>query len=293
MFEPQARPRVIRPAAYDHIGVKPLSGLIGAEIDGVDLCALSSEQVEEVKRAFAEHLVVVFRGQERLTRDKHIAFAKLFGSIGKIPHLKCASDYPDVQFIHRNADDKGQVIGEALHCDSTFLKAPPRAVVMRATTVPPFGGDTAFSNLYLAYETLSPGMQTLVDSLQVIHSARRLFGSGADTTRFAMHEVAASEGDVEVAHPLAITHPVTGRKAIFLNPLFSLRFRDMTEAESRPILDYILRHGEFIPLTVRVRWEVGTVVVWDNLAAAHSAVGDYEGFERTLERVTVAGAALH
>lgn len=293
MFDPSARPRIVRPAEYEHIVVRPLSGLIGAEIDGVDLNAISPEQADEIRRAFADHLVIVFRGQEALTRPNHLSFAKLFGAIAKIPHLKDHPDFPEVQFVHRDADDKGQVVGESLHCDSTFLARPPCAVVMRAMTVPPFGGDTAFANLYLSYETLSSGMRSLVDSLHVVHSAKRLFGSTADTSKYAMKEVAASEGDLEVTHPLAITHPVTGRKAIFLNPLFSLRFRDMTEEESRPILDYILRHGEFIPLTVRVRWDVGTVVVWDNLAAAHSAVGDYEGYARTLERVTVAGGTLH
>lgn len=292
MFEHGSRPQIVRPGSYDHIKVKPLSGLIGAEIEGLDLNQLSAEQVAEVRRAFADHLVIVFRGQDHLSRSNHIAFARLFGPLDLIPHLKSHKDYPEIQFIHRNAQDAGAVIGEALHCDSTFLKAPPRAVVMRAVKVPPFGGDTAFSNLCLSYETLSAGMRNLVDSLHVVHSAKQLFGSAGDKDKYAMKEVAVALGDREVTHPLAITHPVTGRKSIFLNPLFSLRFKNMTESESRPILNYIMRHGEFIPLTVRVRWAPGTVVMWDNLAAAHSAVGDYEGYERTMERVTVAGSAL-
>ena len=268
-----ARPKIITVGSYKHIAVRPLSGLIGAEIEGVDLNEITPEQSKEIHCAFADHLVIVFRRQGTLTHENHVRFATSFGPIQPIPHLKGIDGFPDIQLIHRDADDKNDVIGEAFHCDSTFLKTPPRAVVMRAAVLPPYGGDTAFGNLYLAYETLSPKMREVLDSLRVVHSAKRLFGSQAEG-RTTPKEMDKKEGDLEVVHPLVVTHPVTGRRSIFTNPLFSIQFEGMTQEESAPIFKFLYEHATFTPLTVRVRWEPGTVLVWDNWAASHSAVGD-------------------
>jgi taurine dioxygenase len=251
---------------------------------------VSPAQIAEIKRAFIDHVVIVFREQQGLKRENHIRFARIFGPLQPIPHIESRSDFADIQIVHRDADDQRGIVGEFFHSDSTFMQTPPTVVVMRAIKVPPFGGDTAFANLYLAYETLSPAMQATLDRLRVVHSAKRLFGSGADQGRYAMKNMSTEQGDREVVHPLVLTHPITGRKSIFVNPVYCWRIEGMTEAESTPILDFLYRHATFTPLTVRVRWEVGTVVVWDNWAAYHSAIGDYQGYERTLERVTLGGS---
>ncbi len=288
------RPNIIKVGDYKSITVHPLSGLIGAEIHGVDLNDPSEEQLSEIRRAFADHLVVVFRSQEGLTHKNHIRFSETFGPIQPIPHIKNRPDFKDIQLVHRDADDQKGVVGEAFHSDSTFMDTPPAVVVMRGVVVPPYGGDTAFGNLYLGYETLSEKMRQVIDGLRVVHSATRLFGSGADQRLYkSMKNMDTTEGDREVIHPLAMMHPVTGRKALFLNPLFSIRFEGMTEAESAPLLNFLHQYSSFTPFTVRVRWDAGTVVVWDNWAASHSAVGDYQGYARTLERVTLGGRIPH
>lgn len=283
------RPKSIAVARYEHIVLHPLSGTIGAEIRGVDLSAATPGQLDDIRRALADHLVIVFRDQHRLTRDDHVRFAQTFGKLQPIPHLESRPGFDDVQIIHRDADDQRPVTGELFHSDSTYMTTPPTVVVMRAITLPPFGGDTAFANLQLAYETLSPSMREMLDRLKVVHSAKRLYGTGVDQSRFAMKKMNTADGDREVVHPLVVTHPISGRKSIFINPAYSLRIHGMTDAESSPLLDFLYRHCTFIPLTFRVRWEPGTVVAWDNWGAYHSAIGDYQGYARTLERVTLGG----
>lgn len=292
MLPETVRPRAIHVGEYQHLSVKPISGTIGARIRNCDLSNLSDGQVQEIRRAFADHQVIVFRDQHHLTRDDHVRFAKLFGDIQPIPHIEGRSDNPVIQLVHRDAEDSRGVTGEAFHSDSTFMTTPPTVVVMRAIKVPPYGGDTAFANLYLAYETLSERMRELIDGMRVVHSARRLFGTGVDQGKYAMKQMDTAEGDREVVHPLVLTHPVTGRKALFINLVYCLRIEGMTEAESAPLLNFLYQHATFAPFTVRVRWEEGTVVVWDNWAAYHAAIGDYQGYERTLERVTLGGVEV-
>jgi alpha-ketoglutarate-dependent taurine dioxygenase len=289
MLPETVRPAIVRVADYRHIRVQPLSGSIGARIDGVNLAAVTPNQMTEIKRAFADHLVIYFRDQVNFSREDHLRFAREFGEIQPIPHIEGRRDYPEIQLVHRDADDHRGIVGEAFHSDSTFMTTPPTAVVMRAIQTPPYGGDTAFANLYLAYETLSETLREFLDGLSVVHSAKKLFGSGVDQKRYAMKAMNADVGDREVVHPLVLTHPQTGRKSIFVNPVYCLRIEGMTEAESTPILDFLYRHATFIPFTARVRWEEETVLVWDNWAAYHSAVGDYQGYARTLERVTLGG----
>jgi alpha-ketoglutarate-dependent taurine dioxygenase len=289
MLPDRVRPPVTHVGHYRHLSVHPISGSIGAEIRGVDLNEVTAAQQAEIQRAFTDHLVIVFRGQQSLTRAAHVEFARQFGELQPIPHIESRSDFPAIQLVHRDADDQRGIVGENFHSDSTFMATPPTAVVMRAITVPPFGGDTAFANLYIAYETLSAALRQTIDRFKVVHSARRLFGSGADQGRYAMKRMDAAEGDREVVHPLVLTHPLTGRKSIFINPVYCLRIEGMTESESAPLLNFLYEHATFTPFTVRVRWEEGTVVVWDNWSAYHAAIGDYQGYARTLERVTLGG----
>ena len=274
---------------YNRIEVAPLTGAIGAEIRGVDLTRpLEDETRAEVMAAFHRHLVVWFKGQTGLTPEQHIDFARLFGPLQLIPHIRSIEGYPDVQIVRRMPEEKTLYIGEGFHADSTFLPTPPTTVTMRAVEVPPYGGDTAFQNMYIAYESLSPGMQVMLSGLKGVHSAAKVFGSKADQSRFTMKTMDPAEGDREVIHPLVRTHPATGRKSLFINRTYLIRIDGLTEAESQPILDYLRVHSAQPAFGCRVKWENDMVLIWDNRCTHHSAIGDYNAY-RYLERVTTGG----
>ncbi len=279
-----------RSAGYSLIEVKPINGAVGAEICGVDLTKpIPDETWREVERAFAENLVIYLRKQTGLTRENHMDFAKRLGPLQKIPHIFSVEGYPDVQIVERLADDTRRVVGEGLHNDSTFMKTPPTSVVMHAIDVPDFGGDTAFSNLYLAYEALSPAMQAFCETLIGVNSAKALFGTGADQKRVMMKQMDTEEGDAEVEHPIVCVHPRTGLKHLFLNLVYTRRLKGFSEKESKLILEFLHNHIASMAFTGRVRWENETVLVWDNWAAHHSAIADYPGKYRYMERVTTGG----
>ena len=279
-----------RTAGYKRIAVRPLNGAVGAEITGVQLAQpLDAEVQAEIKRAFAENLVIFLRGQKDFTPEAHVAFSSIFGPMQRIPHIFNIEGHPEVQIVERLADDKRRVVGEGFHNDSTFMDTPPTSVTMHAINVPDFGGDTAFANLYLAYETLSPTMQQWLGTLSAVHSAAKLFGTGVSQKGVMMKDMDTKEGDREVTHPVVCTHPVSGRKYVFVNSVYTQRIVGLEPAESRAILDYLIRHAAQMAFTGRVSYENGTVLVWDNWAAHHSAVADYQGKYRYMQRVTTGG----
>ena len=288
-----AIPRLQQVGEYQNIRVMPLTGALGAEISGVDLARpLSGAVKSEILRAFRDHLVIYFRNQKPLQPEQHIGFAKLFGELQPIPHIFSIDGYPEIQKVERLGDDTRLVVGGGWHNDSTFMETPPTAVVMRAVDVPEYGGDTLFANLYLACESLSEEMKKILGKLKAVHSAKLLFGTGADQSRVMMKTMDPEEGDREVIHPVIAAHPVTGRGHLFINAVYTRRFDGMTMEESRPLLDYLYQHAGSPQFTCRVRWENNMVLVWDNRAAYHRAVPDYSGQYRYLERVTVGGVGV-
>jgi alpha-ketoglutarate-dependent taurine dioxygenase len=279
-----------RTAGYETIGVKPLNGAVGAEIVGLDIARpLTAQQADEVRRALSENLVIFFREQQGFGREEHMAFARTFGPYQRIPHIFSVDGYPEVQVVERTKDDSRRVVGEGYHNDSTFMDTPPTSVTMHAIDVPDFGGDTAFANMYLAYETLSPKMQAWLATLQGVNSAKQLFGSGVDQSRVMMKNMDTEQGDREVLHPLVVTHHHSGRKHLFFNYIYTRRIDGLSDAESRNLIDFLRTHCAQIAFTGRVSYANGTVLVWDNWAAHHSAVADYQGKYRYMERVTTGG----
>ena len=278
--------------SFHRIEVQPLAGALGAEIRGVDLSRPLDEETErEILAAFRDYLVIYFPDQA-ITHEQHLAFARLFGPVITLPQIFPVPNCPDLQMVVREADAKGRVTGEDWHTDSSFLEQPPYCIVMRAVDVPPYGGDTAFSNLYLAYEALSPKMKEILEGLRAVHSATRLFGSrqaAIQNRSYKLPEIEAEEGDREVMHPVVCTHPVSGRKFIYVNKIFVQRFEGMTEQESAPLLQFLFDHCAKIEFTCRIRWRNDQLLIWDNRATYHRAIADYDGFYRYLERATVQG----
>ncbi|MGJ7531433.1 TauD/TfdA dioxygenase family protein [Variovorax sp. GB1P17] len=283
------------PHKFKRINVAPVNSTIGAEITGVDLSKpVDEETFAEIRQAFADYLVIYFPDQP-ISHEQHLAFSQRLGSLMNIPQLHSVEGNPLIHIIKRDADDMGRVIGESWHADSTYFDEPPAAVIMRAVTVPEFGGDTGFLSMYAAYETLSPKLRSVLDTLSVVHSATRIYGSAyhAQNRKFsassAKTDLDIAAGDRETVHPLVCTHPVSGRRFLFVNSVYVQRFEGMTEAESRPLLQFLYDHSARFENTCRIRWKKDQLLIWDNRACMHKAIPDYVGRARYMTRTTLAG----
>jgi alpha-ketoglutarate-dependent taurine dioxygenase len=285
--------RTRSPEDFVRIKVAPLTGAIGAEIRGVDLSRpLDGETREEILAAFHDYLVIYFPDQP-LDNPQHQNFAHLFGTdLIKIPQLTSLEDAPYVQIVARDAaETETYVVGGNWHTDSTWMEKPPLCVVMRAVEVPDYGGDTAFSNMYLAYEMLSPKLKDILSQLNGVHSASFLFGSAYLQRKKRYNRTFVDEelGDRETIHPVVCTHPGSGRKYLFVNRIFVKRFEGMTELESKPLLEFLFEHADRPEFSCRVRWRKNQVLIWDNRCTHHKAIADYPGMARYMLRVTVEG----
>ena len=189
--------------------------------------------------------------------------------------------------------DETRNFGSGWHADLTFLEQPPGGAVLYAREVPPVGGDTMFANMVLAYEMLSDGMRQLLDGLDAVHA------SGSPERYFAEYRSMRERSDtqaIEQVHPVVCRHPHSGRRTLFVNPVFTVRFESMTREESAPVLGYLYEHATRPEFTFRLRWRPGTLLVWDNRAVLHNALEDDfgaarsgAGFRRVLHRATLAG----
>lgn len=281
---------------YNCIGVEPLAGALGAEISGVDLANLDDETFTEISRAFAEYLVLCFHEQE-LTPADQSAFTSRFGPLTRHPLIKTLDDYPYVAPLVRDADADGMNFGGVWHADTTFIESPPLGTTLYAVDIPAYGGDTLFSNLYLAYESLSPGMQALCDRLILIHSAAGAYDpdrGAADPNKSLINQkgmqyTITEDPKKEMEHPLVCTHPDTGRKLLWVPGAYAIRFKDMSEEDSKPLLEYLHQIPTKPEFTCRVRYRNGTLCMWDNRCTQHFAVNDYPGTRRVMHRIQVGG----
>jgi len=275
------------------VEIKPITGALGADVHGLNLAKpLSAEELRAVEQAFADYSVLAFRDQD-LDIDGLEAFALQFGSFGDTPFIRPVSDHPDVLAVIREADEAGPLFGGSWHSDWSFQDAPPSATILYGKEVPDAGGDTVFTSQYLAYESLSDGMKRMLDGVNAVHSARRSYGPqgvfGAPDPNAAMHIQGGEEALRTRTHPMVCTHPVTGRRMLFVNDVYTIGIEDMTGAESKALLGFLLEHSKNVSFTCRVRWGPGTLTMWDNRCVQHHAINDYPGKRREMYRVTLAG----
>ena len=272
------------------IEVRPVAGALGAEILGLDLAGpVDDEAFAEIHRAFLDHLVIFFRDQE-LTPAHLRAFASRFGRPNRYPFVEGLPGTPEVIEVVKEEHETAN-FGGGWHSDTTYLELPPRATCLYAKRVPAVGGDTLFSNMHLAYETLSDGMKRMLDGLVAINSAALRNNKGA-ARRLGFNSMKSQNMDkVEMCaeHPVVRTHPETGRKALYVNSLHTTHFKDMTEEESAPLIDCLCEHAVRPEFTCRFRWQPGSLALWDNRAAQHNAINDYHGHRRVMHRVTIEG----
>jgi taurine dioxygenase len=267
--------------------IRPLAGAIGAEILGVDLRDLDEPAVSAIRRAWLDHLVIFFRDQH-LTPAQLVAFARCVGEPVEYPFLKGLDGFPQITPVVKLEHEKIN-FGGIWHSDTAYLDRPPMGSMLLAREVPPRCGDTLFSNMYLAYETLSPGMRRMLDGLVAVNSSAKADVTKTREDRLRDGKRNDSRHEYEALHPVVRTHPETGRKALYVNRGHTARFAGMSEAESAPLLDYLFAHQTRPEFTCRFRWGVGSLALWDNRCAQHYPLNDYHGHRRVMHRVTLAG----
>ena len=267
--------------------VQRVAGALGAEITGIDLRSLDDASVKAIRQAWLEHLVVFFRDQQ-LAPAEFMAFARRIGKPIEYPFVKGIPGFPEIIEVKKLEHEKVN-FGGVWHSDTAYLEVPPMASMLLAREIPPYGGDTLFANMYAAYEALSEGMKRLLDGLVGVNSSAK-----ADVTRTREDRLKTDGSDkagkeLVAEHPVVRTHPETGRKALYVNFAHTARFRDMTEKESAPLLEFLFEHQIRPEFTCRFVWQAGSLALWDNRCAQHNPVNDYHGFRRVMQRITLEG----
>ncbi len=269
-----------------------VTGTIGAEVRGIDLAGtLTDTAVARLREALGEHLVLFFRDQ-RLDIAGLKRLTGAFGELVSVPYVEPMPGEPHVIAVLKEAGETGiSVFGGAWHSDFSFLERPPGGSVLLGVEVPRYGGDTLWANQILAYETLPGDLKALVEGRGAVHVGAPYGVEHAPPpelrlSRSIRMQRGDPEADREIVHPAVRTHPWTGRKALFVNPIYTTRLEGMSIEESRPVLSRLFKHAVRPEFTCRFRWTPGAVAIWDNRTTMHYAINDYDGQRRLMYRTT-------
>lgn len=283
---------------FSEISTIPLASAMGAEIRGVDIANVTERQFEQIKSALFHYKMIYFRNQDITLEDQEKLTLK-FGPFGTDAYTKGVQGHPNVQRVVKEASTVvSRMFGETWHTDSPFLPRPPAFSLLYAVEVPPYGGDTWWSNTELAYDFLSDGMKQLLTNLKVHMSAREVVRNVVQTTEQGNKKV----GEIGITidqqriiegsyHPIVRTHPQTGRKSLYIDHAYSLGIEGLTDEEAAPILAFLQKHVTQEIFTCRLRWENRTFAIWDNHSCIHYAFNDYDGYRREMLRTIVDGEA--
>ena len=266
--------------------IKALTPTIGAEIGGVDLREpLKDETVAEIRQALLDHLVVFFRDQP-LTDEQQLDFALCFGPLSIPPLATRYQDSPAVTVLDQ-VNPRGEGADE-WHSDNTFMAHPPMGSILRAERLPPTGGDTCFASMFAAYEGLSPAIRALVDGLRAVHDITKPMRKAIAAGHTALDLAEMQRRWPPVEHPVVVTHPESGRRALFVNRNSTTHLVGLTERENEALLPFLFDHVRSPEYQVRFRWEPNSIAFWDNRSVQHYAVPDYTE-RRVMRRVTIDG----
>lgn len=258
--------------------IRPLTPQIGAEIEGVDLRDATDDEVDDLRRALTDHLVIFLRGQS-LDDVSQQAFAERFGEVEEYPFGAAGPpEAPDVHVIATGGDGPKYSNADVWHSDATFMEVPPLGSILRAVELPPIGGDTLWASAYAAYEGLSTRLQRLLDGMTATHHV----------AKSSAHRTPVHDRFPPVQHPVVRTHPETGRKALYINRNFTMKLDDVSERENEVLLPMLYDTFRSPDIQVRLRWEPGTVAIWDNRSTQHYATYDYT-VRREMRRILLRG----
>ena len=283
------------------MNVERICDALGAEVTGIDLSRPPADAaIEAIRQALGEHLVLVFRGQE-LSAPEQIAFSRRFGDlVRRIRDDFLHPDYPDV-LVLSNRKEKGEFVGATpayagftWHGDLTYAERPSMGSMLHALEAPADGGDTAFANMYTAYETLPEETRRRIAALKAIHVRDRRKNPRAQLTADFDRDADEYYGVPvpDSVHPMVRTHPESGRKALFVSPRFTVAIEGLEDAEAQPLLDQLFAHQRRPEFIYRHKWRLGDLVFWDNRCTIHKALGGIEAPGiRHLHRTSIAGDA--
>jgi len=274
------------------LDVRPLTPDLGAEIHGIDF-RQTGHAAPAIREAIARYGVLFLRDQS-LSLDELVDGTAAVGPILRVPFVKGMESHPDVIAVLKEADEKKiSTFGGTWHSDFSFLAVPPSLTLLYAVELPEVGGDTVWANQYAAYEALSDGMKAMLEPLRAVHvgTPHGTMGPAAGSATSKSIQMVRNDpaADKEILHPVVRVHPVTGRKALFINQVYTQRFENMSVAESKPLLDYLYRHTTSPEFCCRWQWHPRTLAIWDNRSTLHLAINDYDGARRLLYRTTVEG----
>ncbi|MFF3615356.1 TauD/TfdA dioxygenase family protein [Streptomyces sp. NPDC002580] len=271
---------------YQHLGIRPLTPHIGAEIDGVDLSRPMGEDLaQELKQALLEWKVIFFRDQHAFDPQSQLALSGLWGK----PEVNPFFPKGDTAGVSRLAKDAMAIGTENIwHSDHSFMAAPALGSILRAVEVPPAGGDTQWADMAAAYDNLSAKTQARIEGLTAVHDWVPSWGAMMTESQIAAFRDALPP----VEHPVVVRHPRTGRKLLYVNEPFTTRIVGLSDSESRDLLDELVLQARIPEYQVRFRWHPGSVAIWDNIATQHYAINDYYPQRRVMERIAIAGVPL-
>ncbi len=270
--------------------VKLCSGALGAEIEGIDLKTINSDNFKLINDLLLEHKVIFFR-EQNMSPEEQINLAKLFGPVEEHAYVKGLEGYPEITRLIKDAEEKNQW-GEGWHSDVSYNETPTKAVVLKSIKIPPVGGDTVFSNMELAWETLDEELKKIVENRRAEHfslgagffidSYKHFESNGNDAKEYSNH------------HPIVRTHPETGKKILFVNWTYTKKIEGLEEHESNEVLSKIFEHQSRLDLTCRYSWTENNIAIWDNRCVIHYAIADFFpgrglGYERVMDRIAVLG----
>lgn len=263
----------------------------GVVVDGVQLGELTDTELTEVRAAFVDHGLLFFRGQE-LTADQHLDFANRYGGVVVNKFFATTDTHPEIAEVRKEPGQEMN-IGGGWHADHSYDDEPALGSILVARELPSAGGDTRFANLYAAFDALSSGFQSMLESLRAVHSNRHIYGEGGlyRTTDLA-DQLGGMDRVGDAVHPVVIRHPESGRKALYVNPGHTIGIEGWSVAESKALLRFLYQHVDQPDFTCDFRWAPGSIAFWDNRCTWHEANNDYQGERRLMHRITIAGSAL-
>jgi len=266
-----------------------ISGALGAEVKGINLKDSTQKNWDKINQLMLEHKVLFFR-EQKISSQEQIDLAKKFGPLERHAYVKGLPEHPEIIRIKKGANEKHQW-GETWHTDVSYNPKPTKVIILRSRKIPPVGGDTMFSNMELAYETLDQNMKKRLEGKKAIHSS---LGAAAFVDKYEEMHGNGNIDEYSNVHPIVRAHPETGNKILFVNSMYTKKILDISDEESDEILNKLFLHQERLDFTCRFKWTENAVAIWDNRCTLHQGLTDFFpgrglGHERIMDRIAIQG----